>query len=114
MTKGKSNLRTEICSEFPVLVKQLQKCDQSAYSVLSIFAGFINDALERSDVATVEQAMQLAEALYERADDTVRNAFYCDFCEVLDLRGEMGMKVFLKMSAGLQALHSKAQDYIEQ
>jgi hypothetical protein len=105
------NLPKAIATKFPVIGKQLQKSG-SVYSVCGRFADFINHAIKTGDTSTLDQSMALAEAIYETADDTVRNAFYCDFCEVLDLRGELGMKAFHRMSYELQVLYMRAQKYI--
>jgi hypothetical protein len=100
--------------KFPVLRKILQKAAGDPYRTASRFAEFVNDAIRSGDSATIDQAMALAEGVYAAADDVVKNAFLCDFFEVLDLDSERGAKVFRAMSTNFQQLYRRAEDYISQ
>ena len=114
--KPRSTTRSEFAkcvgSKYPVLRKKLQKCGGWIYSEVASFAEFINDSIKASDHHTVDQAMALAESIYESADAGLRNAFHCDFFEVLDLRHEYGARVFANMTDEFQENYLKAQAYI--
>lgn len=107
-----SLLSSVIGTKFPALRKALDKCDGSAYSVCGRFGEFVNEAMRMGDAATAEAAMLLVADLLALGDDDLRNALYCDFCEVLDLRNDVGRRVFFSMSKSLQDLYLKAQEYL--
>ena len=105
------NLAQFVAARFPVLRRTMEKCG-SSYSVCGRFAEFVNNAIQTRDMPTVKAAVALVETLHASGDESVRNSLYCDFFEVLDLRGETGEKVYLDMSIELQKLYVKAQAYI--
>jgi hypothetical protein len=107
-----SGLAKSFGTKFPTLRKELQKCGGWIYSEAAVIAEFINDSIRSGDHATVDQAIALAESTYENGDGTVRNAFYCEFFEILDLRSKLGAGVFLSMNKEFQDAYVKAQAYI--
>jgi hypothetical protein len=107
------DLRRTLSAKYPVLRGPLSRCG-TPYTVASALARFINEAIETSRRDTADAALTLAESFFLTADPELKNAFYCDFCEVLDLRSERGRELFGRLHPELQRLYRKAQEYIGQ
>ena len=101
-----------IAGKFPVIRRKITAQKDWAYGIAAEFAKFLNAAIAASDWETIDKALALAEEYLRNADNTLKNAFRCDFFEVLDLRGDNGAKAFSKMSVESQKMYRKAQDYI--
>ncbi len=108
------DMATAACSKYHVLAKAMEKCGDDAYSIASQLARFINAAILAHNIQEAKSALQLADRFFTHADSKLKNAFECDFCEVLDLRGDSGRDLFEGLTEPLKALYCKAQNYLGQ
>lgn len=89
--------------EFPNLRDEFEDSDGLLHLEMHAFTRLMQRAKGAADWDTYKRGVHLAEELWSRADDDVRNALNVSFLEHLDFEGPRGTEAWQHLTSALRA-----------